>query len=89
MFEELFLDMVQAAQLQKKQYSDFKNGIYEETLCISETTKITFIFNVSEDSKVFNVCQPVLAVGGDFTAVEEGYRLDSHQVGYWVTSTEN
>ncbi|MBP3664112.1 MAG: beta-galactosidase [Tyzzerella sp.] len=88
-FEELFLDMVQGAQLQKKQYSDFKNGVYEEALYISETTKIIFIFNVSEDSKVFNVCQPVLRVGGDFTAVEDGYRLDSHQIGYWVTSTEN
>lgn len=83
-YEEMFENLIKSAHLNKQSYADFKNGIYENVLEISETENILFLFNVSSDKKEFNITGEVLSYGGDFVIDKGRYQLESNQMGYLI-----
>lgn len=87
-YEELFEDLTSVCSLNKLSYADFKNGIYEAVLEVGETEKITFLFNVSGETKVFDISETVVAYGGDFTTDESLYSLGNNQMGYFIRKVE-
>lgn len=88
-YEEMFEDLTSEANLEKQSYADFRNGIYESELVISDVEKITFLFNVSEGKKEFQMTDDVIAYGGDFAVVGETYGLDKNQMGYLIRREKN
>ncbi len=87
-YEELFENLTTSAELSKQTYSDFKNGIYEFVLEVGETEKITFLFNVSDEERVFDIEGEVYSYGGDFKANGNQYRLDNNQMGYFIRKVD-
>lgn len=83
-YEELFKDMTKEAELQKLQYADFKNEIYETVLEVDETTDVIFLFNNSGKQKTFDINGEILAVGGDFLKDDCCYMLEEQQMGYII-----
>ena len=84
-YEEMFEDLVREANLSKQVFADFKNGIYESVLEGDDATKITFLFNGSEDEKAFGITETVVCFGGDFVFDGQKYILKNNQIGYIIT----
>lgn len=83
-YEEMFKDATQVANLCRQTYSDFKNGIYEALLVIGEREEILFLFNVSDETKAFDFVGTIVACGGDFKVDENHYVLENNQMGYII-----
>ena len=67
----------------KEAYSDFKNGVYEKRL-VCEDQEAIFIFNNSEEDRVWEIENDILYVGGFGSADGKTFKVPANSMAYII-----
>lgn len=82
-WKEVLEDILESTGVRKEAYADFESGVYEKRL-VCEDREAIFIFNNSEEDRVWELENDILYVGGFGSADGKTFRVPANSMGYII-----
>ena len=78
-------DILESANVEKEEFSDYQNGVYEKRL-VCDDGEAVFIFNNSEEEKTIEMDCDIKYVGGFGSCEGRTFKVPANSMGYVIAS---